>query len=55
LEELGVDGEIILKFVLQEIGWKGVAWIDMAQDRERSQASVKTVVSLWVPYNMASS
>jgi hypothetical protein len=34
LEELGVEGEIILKLILQEIGWKGVAWIDMAQDRE---------------------
>lgn len=46
MEELGVEGEIILKLILQEIGWKGVAWIDMAQDREKSRASVKTVVNL---------
>jgi len=55
LEELGVDGEIILKLILQEIGWKGVAWNDMAQDREKSRASVNTVGNLWVPYDTGSS
>jgi hypothetical protein len=34
LEKSGVEGEIILKLILQEIGWKGVAWTDMAHDRE---------------------
>jgi len=55
LEELGVEGEIILKLILHEIVWKGVAWIDIAQDREKSRTSVKTAVNLWFPYNMGSS
>jgi len=34
LEELGVDGRIILKLILRK--WDGgTDWIDMAQDRER--------------------
>jgi hypothetical protein len=55
LEELGVEGEVILNLILQEIVWEGVAWIDMAQDREKSGASVNTVENLWVPYHMGSS
>jgi hypothetical protein len=34
---------------LQEVGWDGVAWIDMAQDRERWRALVHEVMSLRVP------
>jgi hypothetical protein len=55
LEELGVEGEIILKLILQEIGCRGVVRIDMAQDMEKIRASVNTVEKLWVPYNMGSS
>jgi len=35
LSDLGVDGRIILKTGLQELGWEGMDWIDVVQDRCR--------------------
>jgi hypothetical protein len=34
---------------LQELGWEGVDWIDMAQDRDRWRALVSAVMNLRVP------
>jgi hypothetical protein len=34
---------------LREIGWDGVDWIDMAQDRDQWRAVVNTVLNLRVP------
>jgi hypothetical protein len=34
---------------LQEVGWEGVDWIDMAQDRDRWWALVNAVMNLRVP------
>jgi hypothetical protein len=34
---------------LQGVGWKGVDWIDMAQDRDRWRALVNAVMNLQVP------
>jgi hypothetical protein len=34
---------------LQEVGWGGMDWIDMAQDRDRWRALVSAVMNLWVP------
>jgi hypothetical protein len=34
---------------LQEVGWGGVDWIDMAQDRDRWRAVVSAVMNLRVP------
>jgi hypothetical protein len=45
-EELGVDGRIIKKAGLMEIGREGVDWIDLAQDRDRWRALVTTVINL---------
>jgi hypothetical protein len=36
---------------LREVGWDGRDWIDLAQDRERWRALVKTVMNLRVPQN----
>jgi hypothetical protein len=36
---------------LREIGWDGVDWIDMAQDRDQWSAHVNTVLNLRVPKN----
>jgi hypothetical protein len=36
---------------LKEIGWDGVDWIDMAEDRDQCWALVNTVLNLWVPQN----
>jgi hypothetical protein len=35
--------------VLREIGWEGVDWIHLAQDRDQWWALVNTVINLWVP------
>jgi hypothetical protein len=34
---------------LREIGWNGVDWIDMAQDRDQWRALVNTVLTLRAP------
>jgi hypothetical protein len=33
----------------REIGWDGMDWIELAQDRERWRALVNTVMNLRVP------
>jgi hypothetical protein len=38
-----------IKMDLREIGWDGVDWIDMAQDRDQCRALVNTVLNLRVP------
>jgi hypothetical protein len=41
-----------IKMNLQEVGWGGMDWIDMAQDRDRWQALVSAVMNLRVPQNV---
>jgi hypothetical protein len=38
-----------IKMDLREIGWDGVDWIDLAQDRDQWRAVVNTVMNLLVP------
>jgi hypothetical protein len=38
-----------IKMALREIGWDGVDWMDMAQDRDQWRALVNTVLNLPVP------
>jgi len=38
-----------MRMNLREIGWEGVDWIHLAQDREQWQALVNMVMNLWVP------
>jgi hypothetical protein len=38
-----------IKMDLREIGWYGVEWIDMAQERDQWRALVSTVLNLRVP------
>jgi hypothetical protein len=35
-----------IKIDLREIGWDGMDWIDLAQDRDKWRALVKTVMNL---------
>jgi hypothetical protein len=38
-----------IKMDLKEIGWDGLDWIDLAQDRDERWALLKTVMNLRVP------
>jgi hypothetical protein len=42
--DLGIDGDNI-KMDLSEIGWKGVDWMHLAQDRDQWRAVVNTVMN----------
>jgi hypothetical protein len=41
----------VIKINLREIGWDGMDWIDLAQDRDPWQALVNTVMNLRVPWS----
>ena len=38
-----------VKMDLPEVGWGGMDWIDLAEDRDRWQMVVNVVINLWVP------
>jgi hypothetical protein len=38
-----------IKMDLREIGWDGMDWIDLAEDRDQYRALVNTVMNLRVP------
>jgi hypothetical protein len=38
-----------IRMDLREIGWGGMDWIDLAQDRDQWRALVNTVINLRVP------
>ena len=38
-----------IKMDFQEVGWAGMDWIDLAQDRDRWRAVVNVVMNLRVP------
>jgi hypothetical protein len=40
-----------IKMDLREIGWDGIDWIDLAQDRDQWRALVNMVMNLRVPKN----
>jgi hypothetical protein len=40
-----------IKMDLQEVGYGGMEWIDVAQDTDRWQAIVNAVMNLRVPLN----
>jgi hypothetical protein len=41
--------DAIYKMDLRLIGWGGMDWIDLAQDRDQCRAIVNTVINLRVP------
>jgi hypothetical protein len=42
-------GENNIRMDLREIGWGGMDWFDLAQDRDQWRALVNTVMNLRVP------
>jgi hypothetical protein len=40
-----------IKMDLREIGWDGMVWIDLAQNRDQWRALMNTVMNLPVPQN----
>jgi hypothetical protein len=40
-----------IKMDLREIGWDGMDWVAMAQDRDQWKALANMVMNLRVPYN----
>jgi hypothetical protein len=48
-EVLGVDGRIMLRVHLREIGWKGVDWMHMANNNDQERVLVNMVMNFQVP------
>jgi hypothetical protein len=38
-----------IRMDLREIGWGGMDWIDLAQDKDQWRGLVDTVVNVWIP------
>jgi hypothetical protein len=38
-----------IRMALREIGWDGIDWINLAQNRAQLWALVNTVINIWVP------
>jgi hypothetical protein len=53
LDSPGVDGRIIVEWILVEIGWEGEDWINMAQDRDWWRALVTKVMNFRVSIKAA--
>jgi hypothetical protein len=49
LEDLGVDGRIILQCILYEMGWKVVDWVNLTEVRDQIRGLVNTVMDFRFP------
>jgi hypothetical protein len=47
-EDIGVDGKVILQWIVGRLGWEGVYWIHLAQNRDQWWALVNRVMNLGV-------
>jgi hypothetical protein len=48
LGDPGVDGRIIIKMDLEEVGCGGMDWNELTVDRDRWQALVNAVMNIWI-------
>jgi len=51
LEDRGVDGKVILKWIFRKAGWGGIYGINLTQDMDRWRAILNVVMSFRVPKN----
>jgi len=49
LENLGVDGRIILRWIFRKWEVGGMDWIDLVEDRDRWWALANAVMNLRIP------
>jgi hypothetical protein len=49
LEDLAINGKIILDRMLGKIGWEDVDWMHLSQDNDQWWALVNMVMNLYVP------
>jgi hypothetical protein len=49
LEDAGVDGRIILKWIFRKWDGRGMDWIDLAQNKDRWRDLVNVVLNLRGP------
>jgi hypothetical protein len=49
LEDVGVDGRIILWWIFKVLGWKVVDQMHLAEDRDKRRAGVNMVMTMQVP------
>ena len=49
LEDPGLEGRIILRYIFRKWNVGGIDWIELAQDRDRCRALVNAVMNLRVP------
>jgi hypothetical protein len=50
-EDQDVDGWIILEWILREMGWGVMDWIDLAQDSDQWRTLVNTIQTSRFPVN----
>jgi len=48
LQDIGVDGRMS-RIYIRGMGWEGMDWMHVAQDRYQWQALLNTVMNLQVP------
>jgi hypothetical protein len=49
LEDLGVDGMMILRWIIMKYGFRFIDWIELVQDMNRWPALVNALMNLRVP------
>jgi hypothetical protein len=51
MQDLDVDGRIVLNWIFNKWDGGGMDWIKVAQDRDRWRAPLNAAMNLWVPLN----